>query len=182
MTYDRALRLSIHNFHKTQDSKAAQEYLGTIIEKQQRKNKFLNQDRVNGIHNSLNSYIKWFRSNETVVVSSDFVLRDLGGDYFTLGGKISRLDVIKDGYRGVTFGPATPAWQGELRFPLIQRLLAEMYNRPASEMSIGFQELDGQGLKVERFSKAQIESALKEFKKLGRIVKSYATKYQGLAE
>jgi hypothetical protein len=178
MSYDRALRLALHDFHKTQDSEAAHKYLEGIISKQQKKRKFLNAAKVGEITDNLTSYVKWFQSAGIVVVSSDFLLRDLSQNFLTLGGKISRLDLVKSGYRTVLFGDATVDWRNELRLPLIQNLIATMFARPAEEISVGFQKLNGKELETTKYSASEIIGAQKRFKALTRTVQEQSSKYK----
>jgi hypothetical protein len=127
MSYDRALRLAIHHFRKT-DEASARRYLEDVILKYQQKGKFLNQARIDGIRKDLESYIKWRRASPDTIIDSDFVLKDPSGGFLTLGGKVSRLDLTADGYRAILFGSPRPGWKQELRMPLIQSLVSEMYN------------------------------------------------------
>jgi hypothetical protein len=69
--------------------------------------------------------------------------------------------VTDDGYRGVLLGARTTKWQTELRMPLIQRALADMYGRPLELFSVGFQELDGSALDVVQYSARQDQRAVR---------------------
>jgi hypothetical protein len=51
--------------------------------------------------------------------------------------------------------------------PLIQTAIAERYGRPATEVKVGFQEIDGNKLTDTRYSIAQRSGADAEFKKIG---------------
>jgi len=169
MSYDRALRLAIHSFHKT-DATTARRYLENLILRQQQKKKFLNRPRVDGIRRDLESYMKWRKSCSDTVIDSDFQLKDTGTSFLTLGGKISRLDLTSNGYRAVLFGVPNPTWKQELRMPLIQSLVAEMYGRPVEEITVGFQRLDGQNLETTTYSRVEIKRALKQFQSLAETV------------
>jgi hypothetical protein len=51
--------------------------------------------------------------------------------------------------------------------PLIQAALAKMYMRPAKEIEVGFQEMDGSHLETVVFGGAEIEAAQRRFRALG---------------
>jgi len=169
MTYDRALRLAIHCFHKS-DEVFTRRYLEDLILRQQQKKKFMNRPRVDAIRKDLESYMKWRRSSSDTVIDSDFLLKDAGNTFLTIGGKISRLDLTADGYRAVLFGMPNPNWKQELRMPLIQSLVSEMYNRPLQEISVGFQRLDGKNLQITTYSAMEIKKALKQFRSLAETI------------
>ena len=54
--------------------------------------------------------------------------------------------------------------------PLIQTAIAVRYGRPATEVRVGLQELDGNTLTDTRYNIAQRSSAEDEFKKIGAQV------------
>jgi len=151
MTYDRALKLAIHKFHNS-DAQAALQYLEDLITRHQQKKKLLNKLRVEGIRKQLSYYIKWWKACDAPMIDSSFTLRDSGAGTLALGGKISRLDLTAKGYRAVLFGIAKIDWKQELRMPLIQWIISEMYGRPISEISVGFQKVDGTNLDTHTYS------------------------------
>ena len=163
MTYDRAIRLSIHKFHVTQDSRTAHKYLEAVISKHQKNGKLQNTSKLKLIRNTLTDYIAWYTRSKTVLISSDFILRDTAKRDLTLGGKMARFDASSNGYRAVLFGLAQSGWKKELRFPLLQGLIASMFMRPANEISVGFQMLDGSGLVTVSYSAKEIQKATERF-------------------
>lgn len=175
MTYDRALRLSIHKFHVTKDSKIALNYLDAVITRHQKRGRLQNMTRVNLITRSLTDYIAWYNRSKIVLISSDFILRDTTKRFLTLGGKIARLDLTSGGYRAVLFGATPIGWKKELRFPLMQGLIATMFMRPANEISVGFQMLDGSGLAITSYSAKEIQKAVEQFEALGMKMKRYTS-------
>ena len=136
MSYDRALRLAIHSFHKT-DATTARRYLENLILRQQQKKKFLNRPRVDGIRRDLESYMRWRKSCSDTVIDSDFQLKDTGTSFLTLGGKISRLDLTSNGYRAVLFGVPNPTWKQDVGSGNSGALIPEILARsaPAGKIS-----------------------------------------------
>jgi hypothetical protein len=165
MSYDRALRLAIHNFHKVDEASAIQ-YLEDLISRQQQKKKFLKRQRVDAIRKDLRSYIKWWKTCDDTVIDSDFLLKDAGGGFLVLSGKVSRLDLTDKGYRAVLFGVPKPGWKQELRMPLIQAAVSGMYNRPLNEIAVGFQKPNGMDLQTTIYSAEEVKRARDLFKAL----------------
>jgi hypothetical protein len=177
MSYDRALRLSIHKFHSNLDSKAAHKYLEKVISTHQKKGKLLNIIKIGEVTENLRSYIAWFKASKTIVISSDFVLSDKSKEFLTLGGKVSRFDsLLEGGYRAVLFGIPNNRWEKELRFPLIQQLVSEMFARPVQEIEVGYQRLNGKDLQTIAFNPKEIDKAYSQFRTLSQLVHGYYSK------
>ena len=79
-----------------------------------------------------------------------------------LGGEISRIDMIPTGYRAVLLMARAPArWKQELRMPLIQLAVANRYDRPAADVRVAVQLLDGSGLDESAFPTSVRDDALR---------------------
>jgi len=89
-----------------------------------------------------------------------------------LGGQIARVDITANGYQGVLLGRFNRPWQHELRLPLIQRALANKYDRVESAFVIARQELDGTNLETLQFSTAEIDAAEQTARNLASIIRA----------
>jgi hypothetical protein len=97
--------------------------------------------------------MEWYYRESPVVSNWGMRLAFNLGHNFELGGEISRidLDIGSGGYNGVLLGNRAISWRGELRFPLIQRALAKVLQRPEGEIHVGFQSIDGTQLELTSF-------------------------------
>jgi hypothetical protein len=155
--YDGATKLAIYKFHVTDSASQAQHHLSQLLSRLRLTNTLLT-DRAMA---NLDSYIEWCVRHSPVV--SGWRLRldyDLGNN-FELGGEISRIDVDigSEGYRGVLLGNRPTDWRRQLRVPLIQRALAAELQRPESEISVGFQNIDGTQLELISFPRLVLDEA-----------------------
>lgn len=155
--YDAATKLAIYKFHATASTPHAQRHLTHLLSRFG----LTNANLANRAMANLDSYIDWCILESPVV--SNWKLRlafDLGHN-FELGGEISRIDVNIEshGYNGVLLGGRPTDWRRQLRFPLIQRALAEKLQRPEAEISVGFQNIDGTQLEIISFPRAALEEA-----------------------
>lgn len=169
MGYERVLRLSIYHCHKN----SADEARRYMSEKITRHN-FRNAQRVSEIENGLESYIAWAVS-ERLRNAGVQININLSLGFLELRGEISRIDVIDSGYRAVLLGTRTENWQSQLRMPLIQSAVSLTYARPAQEVEVGFQELDGANLQTVSYGSRQLKAAQEEFRVLGNAVRRIST-------
>jgi hypothetical protein len=160
--YKQALVNAISTLHKYKDPKTAINKLEALIEKH-----FVNENKISAIRRNLNAYIVWFKNSGVIDADSNIRLNYPSNSQWRLGGLISRLDIMPDGYRAVLLGPYREEWFEELRMPLIQLAIGEKYGRPTNEISVAVQELDGSGLKQRKFSDKSLMSAQAEFSSLG---------------
>ena len=169
MGYERALRLAISRFHRESSARIARKYLAALV----KKHNFQNAARVNQIEKALESYIAWADSVELRVAGSEVKI-SLPMGFLELRGQVGRVDVVKTGYRAVVFGNAPSNWKQQLRLPLIQRAVSDLYSRPVEEVAVGFQNLDGSNLQTEIYTSYQIAAAEKRFRDLGNVVRRLA--------
>jgi hypothetical protein len=152
--YDRALVLGIHKFHKTGSEEAGRRHL----ERLSARAGFKDRARLNANYERFESYCVWCEADFPVVVESNGRISfDLSG--VTLGGTFNRADLVKAGFRAILLGEPRADWRTELRFPLLQRGVANRYARPAAQIQVGVQQLDGSGIEVVSFSDKQIRRA-----------------------
>lgn len=166
MGYERGLLLAIYSFHKQNSADDARQYLQDLVSR----NHFTNAVRVSQIEAMLDLYLTWAAASHVVTVATKTrILLQVGG-YLELAGEVSRVDVVGSGYRAILLKNPPPGWEGELRMPLLQDVIASKFNRPVAEVEVGFQNLDGSGLETIQFNSAQIQPARREFLRLGRRV------------
>lgn len=155
--YDGATKKAIYNFHKILDAAEARRYL----ERAFRSYKLTSTSRMAQALAALNSYIGWYERTSPVVVGSRLLLDyDLGSSW-RLGGEISRADLYpRNGkYNCVILGKAPLNWRQQIRMPLIQRALANRLERPETDISVGFQNLDGTSIELVSFSLTKLDEA-----------------------
>jgi hypothetical protein len=175
MGYNRALLLSIYHFHKTGQALSARRYIQAMI----KKHSFRNAARIDEIELGLDSYLRWCKS-ESLIVADSRVRINFGSGFLRLTGEISRVDVTPDCYRAVLLGPSTAGWQGQLRMPLIQKAISMKFGRPAEEVAVGIQDLDGANLEVVGFSPRVLRIAEQRFARLARQIELYSSNYPSL--
>jgi hypothetical protein len=165
MGYRQALGFAICEFHKAEDVKAAIGKLDGYAAKN-----FTNEKKIAKLYENLDQYAEWFAKAGIISADTNVLLNyPFTGDWH-LGGYVSRVDLIASGYRAVLFEVGAPGWKNQLRMPLIQQAVAERYGRPAKEVRIGLQNLDGNDLTDTRFGAEKRANALSEFKKIGSQV------------
>jgi hypothetical protein len=169
MGYDRVLRLSIFRFHGTSDVEA-RDYMARMI----RRHNLSNVSRIEEAEISLNRYITWATHERLKVADTGVnIVYRLG--FLELRGEIGRVDVTDSGYRAVLLGKAPQDWERQLRMPLIQAAIAQMYGRPQEKTEVGFQRLDASKLVTKLYSELEIQKARRKFMALGRMVHRIST-------
>lgn len=169
MSYSRALQLAILQYHRV-SLRVAQQYLDNLI----KKHHFKDVRRVTKMESDLLSYIRWATSERVKMV--DFKVNiSLPSGFLELRGEIGRVDITATGYRAVLFGRPAANWQQQLRMPLIQVAIGQMYGRPTEDVAVGFQELDGSNLQTIIFTAAQTTSAQRRFRTLGETLRKLST-------
>lgn len=165
-SYASVTRDAIYKYHKTGDAAIARGWLVDALAP------FANRARRDGALFQFDRYVEVSAQSHDVVV--DFRINvnyDLGSG-ITLGGQVSRLDLVlaSGHYRVVLLGPRPDDWPGDLRFPLLQRAVSEMYSRDQRLTEVAIQEIDGSGLVAKTFSRSVIESAVAAARSLARDV------------
>jgi len=166
--YDACLKQGIYHFHKTDDPAAGR----TKVEYAASRLKLTNRLRIDDALARFDSYVHWAVDTGTLVADLRVGIGlDLGSDVI-LGGQIARVDITANGYQGVLLGRFNRPWQHELRLPLIQRALANKYDRVESAFVIARQELDGTNLETLQFSTAEIDAAEQTARNLASIIRA----------
>jgi hypothetical protein len=169
MSYSRALQLAILQYHRV-SQRVAQQYLDNLI----KRHHFKDVRRVTKMESDLLSYIRWATSERVKMV--DFKVNiSLPSGFLELRGEIGRVDITATGYRAVLFGRPAANWRQQLRMPLIQVAIGQMYGRPTEDVEVGFQELDGSNLQTIIFTAAQTTSAQRRFRGLGETLRKLST-------
>jgi hypothetical protein len=160
--YNQALNLAISTFHDTDSVGAAKAKVDGYVAKN-----FKNAKKIARLYEYLAEYAKWFGASGIISADSNVLVAYPYNSNWQLGGLISRVDYLQSGYRAVLFEGIASGWKDQLRMPLIQTAIAEKYGRPATEVKVGFQEIDGNKLTDARYSIVQRSSADAEFQKIG---------------
>lgn len=169
MGYDRVLRLLISHFHKSSSHLYTHQYLTEMI----KRHNLSNVDRIREIETSLGRYIKWATAQQLKVADTKLNMAYQVG-YIELHGEVGPVDVTSLGYRAVLFGSAPVDWEEQMRMPLIQSAIAEIYGRPLEKVTFGFQKLDASNLVITTYSKEKIQKARLRFGALGRTLHEIA--------
>jgi hypothetical protein len=162
LSFGRALGFAILEFHKTNSIGAASAKIDGYVAKN-----FNDAKRIAKLYQDLDQYAKWFAGSGIISADSNVLLAFPNNQIWQLGGYISRVDSLASGYRAVLFEGIATDWKAQLRMPLIQTAVAQLYGRPASEVRVGFQEIDGNAIADTRYLKAERDSALTEFMGIG---------------
>ena len=173
--YDGVIKLGIYRFHKTLDAMDAIQY----IDKAFKSYGLTSASRITLSIATLNSYIGWYYQASPIVVGCKLLLDfDLGSSW-RLGGLISRvdLDTSTGVYNCIILGKEPHDWQHQMRMPLIQRALAYKLQRPETNISVGFQNLDGSSIELGSFPMNEVDEAEKAARKL---VQDMATEWRRL--
>jgi len=166
--YDGATKKAIYRFHKILDAADARRYL----ERTFKSYRLTSTSRMTLAIASLNSYIGWYELSSPVVVGHKLVLDyDLGSGW-RLGGEISRadLDPRAGRYNCIILGKAPLNWHEQVRMPLIQRALSDKLERPETDISVGFQNLDGTSIELVSYPLKRLDEAEEATRKLIRDV------------
>lgn len=162
MGYGQALRYAICEFHKQDDVKAGAAKLDGYVAKN-----FKNEKKIEQLYERLDQYAQWFATAGIISAEANVLLNFPLNSEWRLGGYVSRVDLTESGYRAILFEVPSASWKLQLRMPLIQQAIAERYGRPAKEVRIGLQNLEGNNLLDTRFGAETRKSALSEFKRIG---------------
>jgi hypothetical protein len=148
-------KLAIYKYHSTDDADAAREHLRNLL------GRFGNTGKKLSAEYELDTYMAWAEREGLIVADRRVrISYDLGSGVL-LGGEVSRVDVdvIGGGYRAILLGAHGPDWGTELRTALLQRAVAQHFNRDEAEVAVGVQDLDGSGLETLRFTLEEIDVA-----------------------
>jgi hypothetical protein len=148
-------KLAIYRYHSTDDADAAREHLRNLL------GRFGNTGKKLSAEYELDSYIAWAERQGLIVADRKVRIGyDLGSGVL-LGGEVSRVDVdvVGGGYRAILLGTHDPDWGTELRTPLLQRAVAQHFDRDETEVAVGVQSLNGSGLEALRFTMKEIDAA-----------------------
>ena len=141
--YAQVVKLAIYKYHSLQGNRQ-----GSLAHFDQLvSTRLTNVQRIAQARLQLQAYIDWVEHSGVIVADHRVRLNlPLEGEV-ALGGEISRIDMIPTGYRAVLLMARAPArWRQELRMPLIQLAVASRYDRPAADVKVAVQLLDGNGL------------------------------------
>ncbi|MDQ2668800.1 MAG: hypothetical protein M3Z05_22795 [Gemmatimonadota bacterium] len=148
-------KLAIYKYHATGDADAARQHLRNLL------GRFGDTGKKLSAEYELDTYIAWAERNDLIVADRKVRIEyDLGSGVL-LGGEVSRVDVdvVGGGYRAILLGAHDPDWGAELRTPLLQRAVAQHFDRNESEVMVGVQSLDGTALETLWFTTAEIDEA-----------------------
>jgi hypothetical protein len=174
--YDQLTRLAIYKYHATNNAKAAVQHLSQLLKK------YRNLSRIELAESNLHSYIQWFETHNIVTAKWKVRISVNIGSNIMITGEVSRIDlnITDGGYQAILIGSASNAWEDELRMPIIQKGVGQVFQRPENEIAVGVQNLNGMNLVTRVFSQTQMSIALKEAKSLSSRIAAEIQKHGGL--
>ncbi|MHB1191950.1 MAG: hypothetical protein ACYC6F_02800 [Longimicrobiales bacterium] len=162
--YDEAVRLAILKFHKLNSESAAAAHLESTLRRHS--DKLKSKARRGGARDDLASYIAWAKQHDLDVVDARVNLSFPTPSGIELSGRITRVDVLSSGYRGVLLGSFSDDWSKELRFPLLQAAIANHYSVPVDDTQVGVQGVDGSGLQCRSYDLSERAAAFERLSAL----------------
>lgn len=173
-SYKQALSLAISELHRTDSVGAANKKIDKYVA-----SNFKDERKIAKLYEILDNYAKWFGESGIISADANVLLAYPSNSQWQLGGIVSRVDLLPFGYRAVLFEPIISAWKGQLRMPLIQMAVANRYGRPASEVRVGLQDIDGNAVVDARYTKSEQSQALTEFEGIGvKVAKLLPASFQ----
>jgi hypothetical protein len=163
--YKGSTKLAIYAFHKTDNERAAKAKLSFYL------SNFSSLGKIAAAEGTLASYIAWYYDEKPIVVATRVKIGiDIGFDNI-LAGEVSRVDIQRNaGYRGILLGSMPARWADELRMPLIQVGLAQLYKRQPDEIEVGWQDLSGRPLQTKCYADREIRTAFREVTRISKSV------------
>lgn len=163
--YNGSTKLAIYAFHKTDNERAARAKLSFYL------SNFSSLSKIAAAEGALSSYIAWYYDEKPIVVATRVKIGiDIGFDNI-LAGEVSRVDIRRNaGYRGILLGSIPDNWANQLRMPLIQIGLAQLYKRQPDEIEVGWQDLSGRPLQTKCYADREMRTAFKEITRISKSV------------
>lgn len=162
MGYNGYTKLAILKYHKTNSEEEARRALSSYLAR------FRNIDRISECEDIFDLYIAWYRRTNPIVIETRRRI-EININYGNfIGGEVTRVDLTPDGYLGVLLGNISGEWRRELRMPLIQLGLSQIYGRKIADFSVGIQNLDGSGFEIVSFPESRVNAALRQARALSR--------------
>jgi hypothetical protein len=164
MSYTHATRMGIYRLHRGDDLETAASYLGRFLDA----HRLRNTARRSEAESNLGHYLEWMLRETAAFIATKTRIQYAVTPDVSLGGELPRIDLLAtdDGYRAVIIGESDADWRSQIRMPLIQRAVAETLKRPERLVSVGVQQLDGEGLDTMSYSKRRIDAAVGELESL----------------
>jgi len=159
--YSTGVKNAVFKFHKTGSDPKARASLATFLENNARR--LTNTDRRAGAVEDLDDYVAWARTAGVNTPDCRVILDHPFSPFVSLGGIVSRVDLVEGHLRAVLLGDYPPDWKSDLRYPLIQRAIADCYGHPAESVEVGCQRLDGSDLARVCYDVGSLAEAKREF-------------------
>jgi hypothetical protein len=168
-SYAAMTREGVFRYHATGDLAEARAEVRRRLDNQKR---FKSLSRKDEAEYELVEYAAWYEREGTIVADWRITINFPLANRVALGGQISRVDVIPatGQYRAVLLGRLPDDWPDGIRFPLLQRAVAQMYQRDESDVHIGEQELTRENLRSKSFSSRRLAAAERVAKKVAEDV------------
>jgi hypothetical protein len=176
-SYAAMTREGIFHYHATSDVAAARAVVRRRLDAATRLTSLARKDEA---EYKVVEYASWFEQSGLIVADFRVTIAMALGSGIAMGGQLSRVDILPQTgeYRGVLLGPVPDDWPNGDRFPLLQRAIARMYQRPESTVLLGVQDLTGDNLVDRQYTTRLMNKTEKDARKLAKEVAALVTSYR----
>ncbi len=161
---------SVGEFHKQNDLSKAINYLENSFSNRADNSK--NRNEVARFISSLDNYVNQFtKKGFTLLDRRKNIHIDLNAKVFISGQIPITYMNPKGGFSVYFFSQSGLGWEGELRFPIVQKYFAEeIYGVDLDKIEVGIFDTANDKFSQQIFSETEIKEAEKELKKIGKVI------------
>ncbi len=161
---------AVGEFHKQNDLAKAINYLEKSFSNRADNSK--NRNEVIRFISSLDAYVSQFKKKGfTLLDRRKNIHIDLNAKIFISGQIPITYMNTKGGFSVYFFSQSSIGWEGELRFPIIQKYFAEeIYGVDLDKIEVGIFGIDNDKFSQQIFLESEIKDAEKELNKMGKLM------------
>jgi len=164
MGYEGYLKLGIYRYHKVNDASIASAHLKKLLKAAARR--LTDLGRHEAVMEQLDRYVSWWLSSGSIWIGHRVRISFSVSGFLVLRGEVGRVDLTERGYRALLLGRVDRDWDNQLRFPLLQQAVAQVYARPVEEVEVGVQSLTDFSIQSRVFNARQRRMANEKFHRL----------------
>jgi hypothetical protein len=162
---------AVHSYHNHgQDRRLAARHFETLCARNLKDNS-RNQRRIATHKEYLDQYFDEFESSDHHLVDSRARVSIEVSPDLTVTGIVPRIDLSgSSGYAACLFAKETLPWKDELRFPLLQHHLSDLFGVKVEDVKVGIYCLTGGGHEFVSYSNEEINACIAEVAKIGKAL------------